>query len=135
MIAAIPGRHTPSAASTPRPADDRRSFLLDLSDALHPLDEPAKIQAEACRVLGRRVEHALLAELVSAARKRGLRRLVGTYIPTARNGLVEDHYAKLGFSLLERREDGTTVWEFPTDRAPEARLPMDIQRPPGAVAA
>lgn len=55
MIAAIPGRHTPSSAATPRPADDRRSFLLDLSDALHPLDEPAKIQAEACRVLGRRL--------------------------------------------------------------------------------
>ena len=28
----------------------------------------------------------------------GARRLVGEYIPTKKNGMVKDHYAKLGFT-------------------------------------
>ncbi|MGV3660291.1 MAG: GAF domain-containing protein [Prosthecobacter sp.] len=57
MIAASPALLSATAAP-PRPVEDRRSFLLDLSDALHPLEEPARIQAEACRVLGRRLHAA-----------------------------------------------------------------------------
>ena len=29
------------------------------------------------------------------------RRLVGEYIPTKKNGMVKDHYAKLGFTVME----------------------------------
>lgn len=53
MTADLPGLHAPSAAA-PRP-EDRRSFLLDLSDALRSLEDPAEIQREACRVLGSRL--------------------------------------------------------------------------------
>jgi FkbH-like protein len=55
----------------------------------------------SCRVLGRRVEEAVLAHLVPAARERGITRLLGTYLPTAKNAMVSDHYAKLGFALIE----------------------------------
>lgn len=41
-----------------RHSEERQAFLLDLSDALRPLDEPAKIQGEACRVLGLRLQAA-----------------------------------------------------------------------------
>ncbi len=56
----------------------------------------------SCRALGRRVEEAMLAKIVAKAAKRGVARLVGLYIPTARNGLVADHYAKLHFELTEQ---------------------------------
>jgi FkbH-like protein len=46
----------------------------------------------SCRVLGRTVERATLGVLVEEARKRGVRRLVGEYIPGARIGMVRDHY-------------------------------------------
>jgi FkbH-like protein len=54
----------------------------------------------SCRVLGRQVEVATLESLVRAARASGWRELVGIYRPTAKNSLVADHYAKLGFRPL-----------------------------------
>jgi len=82
----------------------------------------------SCRVLGRCVENAVLQELLTQARVCGIATLRGTYLPTARNKLVEDHYAKLGFELLERREDGATLWSLDVRRAPEQVLPMQIRR-------
>ena len=64
----------------------------------------------SCRVLGRKVEQAVLAELVAAARGCGIDRLVGVYRPTSRNQLVEDHYAKLGFVRQPDGAEGATIW-------------------------
>jgi predicted enzyme involved in methoxymalonyl-ACP biosynthesis len=36
----------------------------------------------------------------------GARRLVGEYIPTKKNGMVKDHYAKLGFTAMETDASG-----------------------------
>ncbi|MBV9018582.1 MAG: hypothetical protein JO058_23275, partial [Alphaproteobacteria bacterium] len=33
-------------------------------------------------------------------------RLVGEYIPTAKNGMVKEHYPKLGFAPLDGGSDG-----------------------------
>jgi FkbH-like protein len=52
----------------------------------------------SCRVLNRRLEHAVLNAVVQAASRHGVQRLVGLYLPTAKNALVSDHYASLGFS-------------------------------------
>jgi FkbH-like protein len=81
----------------------------------------------SCRVLGRRVEQMVLREILLAARARGIERVVGVYRPTEKNRMVEDHYQRLGFTLVERGGDGTTVWEIDarTD-VPEA--PMTVER-------
>lgn len=84
----------------------------------------------SCRVLGRKVENAVLQEVLSLAKGAGISRLIGHYIPTERNKLVEDHYAKLGFTLDERREDGTTVWSLDVASAPVETFPMEIKRLP-----
>jgi FkbH-like protein len=81
----------------------------------------------SCRVLGRRVEHAALAHLVAAAASDGARRLVGRYVPSAKNRMVADHYAKLGFSLAETRDDGVTVWTLDLDAFQPTPLPMKIE--------
>lgn len=52
----------------------------------------------SCRVLERRVEEAVLMAVALAAKAEGAERLVGVYLPTAKNRMVADHYAKLGFS-------------------------------------
>lgn len=52
----------------------------------------------SCRVLKRGMEAFTLDSLVRAARAAGFSRLVGEYIPTAKNGMVADHYAGLGFT-------------------------------------
>ncbi len=81
----------------------------------------------SCRVLGRKVEPMVLREILLHARERGVGRLVGSYHPTERNALVREHYETLGFRLLARQEDGTTVWETDTTQdVPEA--PMTVRR-------
>ena len=62
----------------------------------------------SCRVLGRQVEQATLNLLAAQARQLGAGRLVGDYIPTAKNEMVRDHYTRLGFALEASREDGGT---------------------------
>jgi FkbH-like protein len=63
----------------------------------------------SCRVLGRQVEPATLNLVVEMARGLGARRLRGEYIPTKKNGMVRDHYAKLGFAVSACDQDGRSV--------------------------
>ncbi|MCG3178509.1 MAG: hypothetical protein BIFFINMI_00837 [Phycisphaerae bacterium] len=51
----------------------------------------------SCRALGRQLEQFMCRVLADAARTGGASAIRGQYIPTARNGLVKDHYAELGF--------------------------------------
>jgi FkbH-like protein len=81
----------------------------------------------SCRVLGRRVEHAVLQELARRARLRGVTRLVGVYKPTERNALVADHYGKLGFRLAERLPDGSTRWTLELTELREVALPLRVR--------
>ncbi len=61
----------------------------------------------SCRVLGRQVEEATLTIVAREALALGARSLTGVYRPTARNGMVRDHYEKLGFvpHFKSREED------------------------------
>lgn len=54
----------------------------------------------SCRVIGRTAERRLLAAAADAARAAGCTRLVGRYVPTARNALVQTLYLDLGFERL-----------------------------------
>ena len=60
----------------------------------------------SCRVLGRQVEPTTLNLIAREAARLGARRLVGEYIPTKKNGMVKDHYVKLGFTVMETTADG-----------------------------
>ena len=60
----------------------------------------------SCRVLGRGVEAATLGVVAGRARDLGARRLVGVYVPSKKNGMVRDHYAGLGFGVVEVGADG-----------------------------
>ena len=63
----------------------------------------------SCRVLGRQVEPATLNLLAEEALRIGGTRLLGRYLPTKKNGMVRDHYAKLGFTVVEDAADGTSL--------------------------
>jgi FkbH-like protein len=52
----------------------------------------------SCRVLGRRIEDAFLYVLAGRARDRGVRHLVGRYIPTSKNVQVASFYPERGFA-------------------------------------
>jgi predicted enzyme involved in methoxymalonyl-ACP biosynthesis len=54
----------------------------------------------------------MLAKTMEEAAVRGIHRLVGVYIPTAKNAMVADHYEKLGFQKIPTENGGQTVWEM-----------------------
>jgi FkbH-like protein len=63
----------------------------------------------SCRVIGREVERAFLAALITQLSRRGVKRVIGRFAATARNAMVRDFYGTNGFTLLER-EDDASVW-------------------------
>ena len=55
----------------------------------------------SCRVLKRGMENFTLNTMVENAQARGYKRIVGEYIPTPKNKMVESHYPSLGFIPLD----------------------------------
>ena len=55
----------------------------------------------SCRVLKRGMENFTLNTMVEAARQKGYKRIIGEYLPTPKNKMVEGHYLSLGFEKLE----------------------------------
>jgi FkbH-like protein len=82
----------------------------------------------SCRVLGRQVEEATLGLIVEAAIQLGAERIIGEYIPTAKNGMVQDHYSRLGFALVERLESGEARWVLECKGFRQTDLRMEIKQ-------
>lgn len=66
----------------------------------------------SCRVLGRQVEEATMNLVASEAQRLGAARLIGDYVPTQKNGMVRDHYRKLGFESLGADDNGASSWSL-----------------------
>jgi FkbH-like protein len=62
----------------------------------------------SCRVLGRQVEPTTLNLIAEHAKRLGAQRLIGEYRPTKKNGMVRDHYAKLGFRIVSTDDSGAS---------------------------
>jgi len=58
----------------------------------------------SCRVLKRGMEDFTLSTIVNYAKEHGFQRIIGEYLPTAKNNMVADHFPKLGFSTIEGSE-------------------------------
>jgi FkbH-like protein len=90
-----------------------------------PSSRPGELMIDtwlmSCRVLGRQVEQATLNLLVEEASKRGYRAVIGEFRPTEKNGLVRDHYAKLGFEEDGADDAGGSFWRLPV----KTYVPMD----------
>jgi FkbH-like protein len=100
-------------------AADHRVYVLDVADRFgeHGLVGTAVVRNEgeawvidnvllSCRVMGLSVETALLAQICDDAKGRGVTRLVGEFIPTAKNGPCADFFGRHGFRA--DGEDGRT---------------------------
>ena len=58
----------------------------------------------SCRVLKRGMENFTLNTMVEKAKAAGYMKIIGEYLPTPKNKMVEQHYAELGFSKIENSE-------------------------------
>lgn len=59
----------------------------------------------SCRVLKRQVEEEIFNEIVRLARLRNCSKILGVYLPTAKNGMVRDLYPKIGFQPVSESPD------------------------------
>lgn len=58
----------------------------------------------SCRVLKRGMENFALHTIVAYARENGFKRIIGEYLPTAKNKMVEEHFTLLGFTKIAGTE-------------------------------
>jgi FkbH-like protein len=65
----------------------------------------------SCRVIGRKVETALLAKIVEDAQREGASFLIGEFIPTKKNAPAKSLYSDHGFEMIEE-EDAAVLWEL-----------------------
>jgi FkbH-like protein len=66
----------------------------------------------SCRVLNREMEFAMFDALVEQCQARGIRKIVGVYIPSKKNSMVAGHYAGLGFTRLGESSGDHESWHF-----------------------
>jgi FkbH-like protein len=76
----------------------------------------------SCRVLTRGVEEFLMTYLASEARKRGLERMRGAYVPTAKNGMVKEFYGRFGFVKVSEEGNGSSRWVLELAKYSPARV-------------
>ena len=82
----------------------------------------------SCRVLKRGMEDAMMDAVVADAAARGVKTICGYYYPTAKNAMVKEFYAEMGFARIKADENGNTVWNLDV-AAYTARHPhMEILR-------
>jgi len=58
----------------------------------------------SCRVLKRGMENFTLNTMVEKAKAAGYKKIIGEYLPTPKNKMVENHYTGLGFTKIEGTE-------------------------------
>jgi FkbH-like protein len=84
-----------------------------------------------CRVAGHRVEELALAAVARAALEAGAVRLSGLYLPTVRNGVNPDHFARLGFTRKTTLPDSGIEWVLDLTTYETPALPFAVVRPNG----
>jgi FkbH-like protein len=66
----------------------------------------------SCRVLARGVEEYLMNYVIREAARLNLECVAGTYVPSAKNAMVRDFFARFGFTRVSDAVDGTTRWRL-----------------------
>lgn len=77
---------------------------------IHGDDLDIELWIMSCRVFNRNLEYAMLDQLVLRCRKNGIRKIFGYYFPTKKNSVIKEEYGKLGFSQIEQKDNGESIW-------------------------
>ena len=88
----------------------------------------------SCRVLNREMELAMFDALVEQCQARGIRKIIGVYIPSKKNSMVADHYQKLGFTASGESSEGGQSWDYevPQTHPEKARYIRRLANPGSA---
>lgn len=64
----------------------------------------------SCRVLGRKVEDAVMSHLIQKASQAGIKSLSGRFVPTAKNSAAADFYSRQGF--VSKADADPALWQL-----------------------
>ena len=65
----------------------------------------------SCRVIGRKVEDRILDKAAELLKARGFHKMIGEFIPTRKNALVNSFYEGQRFTPVQELPDGTRLYE------------------------
>jgi FkbH-like protein len=93
------------------------SAMILVPDAAQPKVLVIDTWVMSCRVFGRQLEAAAMNVAVETASRRGIRGILGEYIPTTKNTVVSDLFQRLGFSPVTppAASDGKKQWYVSLD--------------------
>lgn len=83
----------------------------------------------SCRVFSRTSEEFIFGQLLEQIERRGVKKIVGFYTPTKKNGVVAELYGRLGFEKVA--SDGST-WEFDVATVSAETRPKTFIDTPGS---
>lgn len=66
----------------------------------------------SCRVLKRNLEYAMFDQLVAESQKHDVKKIVGYYFRTQRNGIVSTFFKTLEFTIESSNDNGDSVWVY-----------------------
>ena len=84
-----------------------------------------KLWLMSCRVLKRSMEDFIMNEVVNMAKDKDIKKIVGYYYPTPKNGIVKDFYKDMGFGLVKSNKDGSSVWEVEVSSCEPRKTAID----------
>ncbi len=84
----------------------------------------------SCRAIGREIEKAVFQEIVNYCFDREIKTIIGYYIKSDKNELVQDHYLKMGFYQSTIKKN-ITEWKLKIQQKNIVQLPFKITRPQG----
>lgn len=84
------------------------ALIVDVQESVPLLEEFVL----SCRVMGKNIEYAILQDVEDDLQRAGYESLRGCYLPTPRNKPVQNLYEKLGYRVLEQRENGEKDYEI-----------------------
>ncbi len=90
--------------------EDERTESLSIESEKHVLH--IELWLMSCRVLKRDMEFAMMDSIVEACQDRDIHTIMGYYYPTAKNAMVKEFYAQMGFEKIGEGEDGSSTWRF-----------------------
>jgi FkbH-like protein len=80
----------------------------------------------SCRVLKRGMENFTLNTMAERAKAAGYKKIVGEYLPTPKNKMVESHYIGLGFTKIEGTQTAQYVLDVNTYKSRECYIETKI---------
>lgn len=91
------------------------ALIVDVSGDVPVIEEFTM----SCRVMGKRIEHAIITDVERDLSEAGFEKLKGIYIPTAKNAPVANLYDELGYTKCRNRDDGGAEYEIEIAKAPK----------------